>query len=58
MTFKHTLPSRDAHFPTGNQETGNQEMGNQKTGNKGPGNFLREMGDREKSGNRETIAHF
>ena len=34
---------RDAHFPTGNRETGN----------KGPGNFPREMGDREKSGNRE-----
>ena len=39
---------RDAHFPTGNRETGNL----------GPGNFPREMGDREKSGNRETIAHF
>ena len=34
---------RDAHFPTGNRETGNRV----------PGNFPREMGDREKSGNRE-----
>ena len=40
--------TRDAHFPTENRETGNQ----------GPGNFPREMEDREKSGNREKIAHF
>ena len=39
---------RDAHFPSGNRETGNQ----------GPGNFPREMGDREKSENREKIALF
>ena len=45
---KINVRSRDAHFPTGNRETGNQ----------GPGNFPREMGDREKSGNREKIAYF